>query len=54
LNPRLAAGATVVLDDTARPGEREVLAGWEATTAWRFRIEDGGGVAVGARTTAPA
>jgi predicted O-methyltransferase YrrM len=54
LNPRLAAGATVVLDDVQRPGERAVLDGWEATTAWRFRIEDGAGVAFGARAAAPA
>jgi predicted O-methyltransferase YrrM len=53
LDPRLAPGATVVLDDIPRPGEREVLAGWEATTAWRFRVEERAGVAFGARAPAP-
>lgn len=51
--PRLMAGATVVLDDLARPGEREVVAGWEAETAWRFRIDDATGLAVGARSSPP-
>jgi predicted O-methyltransferase YrrM len=46
---RLVAGATVVLDDLDRPGERAVVAGWEAATPWRFRIEDSAGVAFGAR-----
>lgn len=45
--PRLVAGATVVLDDVDRPGERHVLAAWEKTTAWRFRVEPDTGVAVG-------
>jgi hypothetical protein len=48
-DPRLAPGATVVLDDVDRPGERDVLAGWEAATPWRFTIADGAGIAVGAR-----
>jgi len=47
--PRLVDGATVVLDDLARPGEREILARWEAGTDWRFRIDEAAGVAVGAR-----
>jgi hypothetical protein len=47
--PRLVPGATVVLDDLQRPGEREVLSGWEAQTPWRFRIDEAAGVAVGAR-----
>ncbi|HEV7751288.1 MAG TPA: class I SAM-dependent methyltransferase [Baekduia sp.] len=46
---RLTPGATVVLDDLARPGERAVLAGWEAQTPWRFRVEESAGVAFGAR-----
>jgi predicted O-methyltransferase YrrM len=49
LSARLAVGATVVLDDLDRPGEREVLAGWESETAWRFRVEGNAGIAVGAR-----
>jgi predicted O-methyltransferase YrrM len=49
LDPRLAAGATVVLDDLDRQGERDVLAGWESTTPWRFTIEDSAGIAIGAR-----
>jgi len=47
--PRLVAGATVVLDDLQRPGEREVITRWEAQTPWRFRIDEAAGVAVGAR-----
>lgn len=47
--PRLVAGATVVLDDLDRPGEREVLARWETETPWRFRVDEAAGVAVGAR-----
>jgi hypothetical protein len=47
--PRLVPGATVVLDDLHRRGEREVLARWQAQTCWRFRIDVAAGVAVGAR-----
>ncbi len=46
---RLMPGATVILDDLQRPGEREVLARWEATTAWRFQVDEAAGVAIGAR-----
>jgi len=46
---RLVPGATVVLDDLQRPGERNVLARWEAETPWRFRVDEAAGVAVGAR-----
>lgn len=52
--PRLVDGATVVLDDIARPGELGVLARWEAETDWRFRLDETAGVAVGARGTTPA
>ena len=38
-----------MLDDLDRPGEREVLARWEAQTPWRFRVDEAAGVAVGAR-----
>lgn len=49
LAPRLAPGATVVLDDIGRAGEQEVLVTWEATTDWRFeRLEDEA-IAVGTR-----
>jgi len=47
--PRLVSGATVVLDDLQRAGEREVLARWEAETPWRFRVDATAGVALGAR-----
>ncbi|MDX6718180.1 MAG: hypothetical protein QOJ63_434 [Solirubrobacteraceae bacterium] len=47
--PRLTAGATVVLDDLQRSGEREVLARWQEQTSWRFRLDEAAGVAVGAR-----
>ena len=41
--------APIVLDDLDRPGEREVLARWEAQTPWRFRVDEAAGAAVGAR-----
>ena len=47
---RLADGAVVVLDDLQRPGERDVVAGWEAQGAWRFELDEAAGVAVGVRT----
>lgn len=47
--PRLVAGATVVLDDIARPGEREVVAGWQASGEWRFELDERAGVALGRR-----
>jgi hypothetical protein len=46
---RLVVGAAVVLDDIARPGERDVLAGWEASTDWRFALDERAGVAIGRR-----
>jgi hypothetical protein len=46
---RLVEGATVFLDDVDRPGEREVIAGWEAAGAWRFAIDAGTGLARGQR-----
>jgi predicted O-methyltransferase YrrM len=49
LDPRLADGATVVLDDLDRPGEQDVVAAWEAATPWRFRVEGTAGIAMGAR-----
>jgi hypothetical protein len=47
LASRLVPGATVVLDDAERPGERAVLARWEAGTAWRFAVDPSAGVALG-------
>jgi hypothetical protein len=44
---RLVAGAAVILDDINRPGEREVIAGWEASSNWRFVLDERAGVAVG-------
>jgi hypothetical protein len=46
---RLTADAAVFLDDVDRPGEREVIAGWEAAGAWRFAIDAGTGLARGQR-----
>lgn len=46
---RLVAGATVILDDINRPGEREVIASWEASSDWRFLLNEAAGVAVGHR-----
>jgi len=51
LHDRLAAGATVVLDDAERAGEQEVLRRWEYETGLVFdRRADEAGVAV-ARTS---
>lgn len=49
LASHLADGATVILDDIARPGERDVVAGWQASGRWRFEIDERAGVAVGRR-----
>jgi hypothetical protein len=49
---RLVVGATVMLDDISRPGEREVIARWEASTDWRFVLDERAGVAIGRRDTA--
>jgi hypothetical protein len=46
---RLVGGAAVVLDDINRPGERRVIAGWEASTDWRFVVDERAGVAIGRR-----
>ena len=45
----LVVGAAVMLDDIARPGERDVLARWEASTDWRFALDERAGVAIGRR-----
>jgi predicted O-methyltransferase YrrM len=47
--PRLTETATVVLDDVNRPGERQVLTGWESETSWRFSVDEAAGVATGQR-----
>ena len=48
LRPRLAPGATVVLDDVERPGEQEVLNRWERELDVRFqRRATTAGVALG-------
>ena len=46
---RLVTGATVILDDIDRPGERQVIADWEASTDWRFVLDQQSGVAIGGR-----
>ena len=47
LRSRLAAGATVVLDDAERAGEQEVLRRWESETGLVFaRHADDAGIAV--------
>jgi hypothetical protein len=46
---RLIPGATVMLDDIDREGERDVLAGWEAGTGWRFSIDESARLATGHR-----
>ncbi len=48
MRPRLAHGATVVLDDVERPGEQEVLTRWEREFDVRFeRRATAAGVALG-------
>jgi predicted O-methyltransferase YrrM len=47
LHDRLAPGATVILDDVERPGEKEVLRRWERETGLEFhRRAEHAGVAV--------
>lgn len=46
---RLVEGATVILDDIDRPGELQVIAGWEESTDWRFAIDEQTGLAIGRR-----
>jgi len=47
LQPRLAPGATVVLDDVERPGEQEVVRRWERQIGLSFRrLPEQAGVAV--------
>lgn len=48
---RLLPGATVMLDDIDRPGELDVLAGWEASTDWRFSLDQNARLAIGRRST---
>jgi len=50
---RLVDGATVILDDIVRPGERQVIASWEGSTDWRFILDDRAGVAIGRRRLEP-
>ncbi len=55
LAPFLAPGATVVLDDVERAGERDVLQRWSREHAIRFDMRPEAGIAVGtwpARTRA--
>src|SRR4051794_39372250 len=49
LRERLVAGAAVVLDDIARPGERAIVADWDAATDWRFALDERAGAAIGRR-----
>jgi Methyltransferase domain len=44
---RLVDGAAVILDDIDRDGEREVLAGWERSSDWRFTLDALTGTASG-------
>jgi hypothetical protein len=44
---RLVPGATVILDDIDRDGEREVLSRWEQSSGWRFTLDPLTGTATG-------
>lgn len=46
---RLVDSAMVILDDIDRPGERQVVASWEASTDWRFTLYESAGIAIGRR-----
>jgi tRNA A58 N-methylase Trm61 len=46
---QLMPGSVVILDDLDRGGEQQVIADWEASTPWRFAVNDGVGIAVGRR-----
>jgi predicted O-methyltransferase YrrM len=47
LRPRLAPGATIVLDDVGRPGEQEIVRRWEHESGLSFqRVPDPAGVSV--------
>ncbi len=50
---RLTAGGAVILDDINRPGERAILGRWEASTTWRFAVDEPAGVAVGRHVDSP-
>lgn len=50
---QLTATAAVILDDINRPGERATIARWEASTKWRFALDEPAGVAVGRRVDRP-
>jgi hypothetical protein len=47
LRPRLAEGATVILDDAEREGERWALSRWESESALSFDRRAGHGLAIG-------
>jgi hypothetical protein len=47
LAERLADGASVILDDVGRDGERWVLDRWEAELGIRFERREGDGIAIG-------
>jgi predicted O-methyltransferase YrrM len=47
---QLVPGAVVILDDLDRPGEQQVVASWEASTRWRFEINQAVGIALGRRS----
>jgi predicted O-methyltransferase YrrM len=46
---RLSQGALVILDDAERPGERAILAAWEAELPFRFTRDPAGRIAIGRR-----
>ena len=50
---RLVPGATVLLDDIDREGEREILSLWEKSSEWRFTSDELSGLATGRRLTDP-
>lgn len=50
---RLVVGATVILDDIDRDGEREVLSLWERTSDWRFTLDVVTGTASGRLAAEP-
>jgi len=50
LADRLALGALIILDDTEREGERDILDAWERESEWRFDRRPAERIAIGRRT----
>ena len=52
LEPKLARDAVVLLDDIDRPGEQDVVAGWERDLGFDFVVDEDARLAIGRRRPA--